>query len=115
MIVTTGPRARTLLADPRLQIHHGDGMTCVFDRTTAACQLRSTPGDAGATPDTDDCRPRCPNLARTDRDIETVRHEVDELEERIADPLDPPIRHQREQHELERLRAALHPHVEHGS
>jgi hypothetical protein len=65
------------------------------------------------TPDADDCRPRCPNLARTGRDITTVQQKVAELEESVADPLAPPIRHARERHELDRLRAVLDTHA-HG-
>ncbi|WP_150529945.1 MFS transporter [Streptomyces vinaceus] len=39
----------------------------------AACQLRGTEGDPRVTPDTDDCRPKCPNIAGTDRDIHQIR------------------------------------------
>jgi hypothetical protein len=85
-------------------------MTCVLNPTTAACQLRGTIDDPLVTPDTDDCRPRYPNLARTDRDIEYVRHQMAELEEIVSDPLDPPIRHERERHELARLQAILDAH-----
>lgn len=110
MVVTTGDRARTLLADPRLQIFHGDGMTCVFNRTTAACELRTTLDDTQTTPDIGDCRPRCPNLARTDRDIAYTRQKAEELADIVADPLAPSIRHQRDQHELERLQTIIRAH-----
>ena len=57
--------------------------------------------------------PRCPNLARTDRNAIAIRRRVSELEEIVADPLSPPIRHAREQHEPGRLRAVLDAHA-HG-
>jgi hypothetical protein len=113
-LVLTSPRqARDLLGNPLLQIHHGDGMTCVLSPATAACQLRGNRDDPQVTPDEDDCRPRCPNLARTDRDTIAIRRRVTELEEIVADTLSPPIRHAREQHELGRLRALLDGHA-HG-
>ena len=87
-------------------------MTCVFKRETAACQLRGTVDDPRVTPDTDDCRPRCPNLARTDCDIEAVEAVIADKEEIVADRLAPSIRDRRDQHELDRLRAIVnaHPH-----
>ncbi|MFD4248014.1 hypothetical protein ACFWP3_41545 [Streptomyces sp. NPDC058525] len=103
-------QARDLLGNPLLQIHHGEGMTCVFDPTTAACQIRGTAEDPMVTPDTDDCRPKCPNLARTDRDIEYVRRQAKHFEDLVADPLAPPIRHERERHELTRLKSIIDIH-----
>ncbi|MER6282463.1 hypothetical protein [Streptomyces sviceus] len=105
-------QALDLIGNPLLQIYHGEGMTCVFNPATAACQLRGDANDPRVTPDTDDCRPKCPNLARTDRDIEYVRKKIADLAEIIADPLAPPIRHQRDCHELERLQAVLRGHEE---
>ncbi|MFE3661101.1 hypothetical protein [Streptomyces sp. NPDC059165] len=105
-------QARDLLGNPLLQIHHGKGMTCVFDPATAACQLRGSLGDPMVTPDTDDCRPKCPNLARTDRDIVQVERQAKELAEIVDDALAPPIRHAREQHELTRLQTIIRTHRE---
>ncbi|MFF2963844.1 hypothetical protein ACFVT1_34205 [Streptomyces sp. NPDC057963] len=99
-----------LLGNPLLQIHHGEGMTCVLNPRSAACPLRGTVDDPMVTPDTDDCRPHCLCLARTDRDIEHHRQQVIELEEVVAAPLCPPIRHAREQHELDRLKAIIDAH-----
>jgi hypothetical protein len=101
---------RDLLGNPLLQIHHGEGMTCVLNPATAACQLRGAADDPMVTPDTDDCRPRCPNLARTDRDIEHVKQRAAELAEIVADPLAPPIRNDRERRELERLHRIIEVH-----
>jgi hypothetical protein len=109
-VLKTARAARDLLGNPLLQIHHGEGMTCVFDPATAACQLRGTADDPMVTPDIDDCRPRCPNLARTDRDIETVKQRAGTLAEIVADPLAPPIRNERERRELERLHRIIEAH-----
>lgn len=109
-VLTTDRQARDLLGNSLLQIFHGQGMTCVFDPTKAACQLRGNADDPRVTPDMDDCRPRCPNIARTDRDIAEIQRSRDKLAVVVADPLAPPIRHQREQHELARLDAILENH-----
>ncbi|WP_051030086.1 hypothetical protein [Nocardia takedensis] len=101
---------RDLLGNPVLQIHHGEAITCVFDPATAACQLRGTADDPMVTPDTDDCRPRCRNIARTDRDIARVQEAAEELAEIIDDRLTPPIRHARERHELDRLLTIIDDH-----
>ncbi|MFD7627546.1 hypothetical protein ACFV7Q_16155 [Streptomyces sp. NPDC059851] len=109
-VLTKDRQARDLLANPLLQIHHGEGMTCVFDPATAACQIRGFADDPLVTPDTDDCRPKCPNIARTDRDIEQLRQHATDLAEIVADPLAPPIRLARERHELARLESIITTH-----
>lgn len=85
-------------------------MTCVLNPATAACQLRGAADDPMVTPDTDDCRPRCPNIARTDRDITHLQQRATELAEVVDDPLAPPIRHAREQRELDRIQAVIAEH-----
>ncbi|MFD5063822.1 hypothetical protein [Streptomyces sp. NPDC058394] len=107
-------QARDLIGNPLLQIHHGEGMTCVFNPATAACQLRGAIDDPMVTPDTDDCRPKCPNIARTDRDILHVRQRAAEFAAIVDDPLAPSIRHQRERHELARLEAIINAHEREG-
>lgn len=109
-VLTNERHARDVLGNPLLQIHHGEGMTCVLNPAVAACQLRGSADDPMVTPDTDDCRPNCQCLARTDRDITVVQERVDELTEIVADPLAPHIRHAREQNELDRLRAIIERH-----
>jgi hypothetical protein len=49
---------------------------------------------------------------RTDRDIAVIRQRAGELASVVADPLAPPIRHQREQRELHRLRQIIDSHQE---
>ncbi|MGC0417799.1 hypothetical protein [Embleya sp. AB8] len=66
--VPTGKRqARDLVGNPLPQIHHGQGMTRVLNPATAACRLRGTADDPMVMPELNDGRPKCPNLARTDR------------------------------------------------
>jgi hypothetical protein len=109
-VLTSNRQARDLLANPALQIYRGDAMTCVFDATVAACELRGSRDDPMATPDVDDCRPGCRNIARTDRDIAQLRTHRDDLAVTVGDSLAPPIRHQREQHELQRINTILKGH-----
>ncbi|OIJ85071.1 hypothetical protein BIV25_45030 [Streptomyces sp. MUSC 14] len=109
-VLTKERQARDLLSNTLLQIYHGEGMTCVLNPATAACQLRGNADDPLVTPDTDDCRPKCPNLARTDRDIQYVKRRATELAEIVADPLAPPIRHERERRELDRLKTIIEVH-----
>jgi hypothetical protein len=87
-------------------------MTCVFDATVAACQLRGNVDNPMVTPDVDDCRPWCRNIARTDRDIAELRTRRGELTLIVDDSLAPPIRHRRDQHELQRIDTILETHDE---
>ncbi|MFF3847929.1 hypothetical protein [Streptomyces sp. NPDC002328] len=109
-VLTSDRQARDLLGNPVLQIHHGQGMTCVLDPAQALCRLRGTIDDPLVTPDTDDCRPQCRNIARTDRDIQRIRRHHRELTVIVDDSLAPPIRHDRERHELTRLQRILNAH-----
>ena len=101
-----------MLADPGLQIFPGHGMTCVLDPAKAACRLTGDDNGTRRTPDIGNCQPNCANVARTDRDITVNRQRADELAAVVADPLAPPIRHQREQRELHRLRQIIDHHQE---
>lgn len=112
-VLTSKRQTRDLLANPLLQIFHGEGMTCVFDATKAACQLRGPRDDPSVTPDVDDCRPGCSNLARTDRDMSAVRAYRDRLAATVDDRAAPPLRHQREQRELARINDIIEDHDEH--
>ena len=112
--LTSKRQSRDLLANPLLQIFHGEGMTCVFDATKAACQLQGARDDPLVTPDIDDCRPGCRNIARTDRDMAAVRAYRDRLAIIVGDRAAPPLRHQREQRELARIEAIIEDHDEHS-
>jgi hypothetical protein len=98
------------VAGTLLQIYPGRAMTCVFDQTKALCQLRRSEGDIRATPDQDDCQPACRNLAYTDRDIATLRHQATQLEALLGDFLAPSPRYQRARVELDRIHTLIHKH-----
>jgi integrase len=108
-VVRTTRQARQLLADPALQVFPGRGMHCVFSQATALCQLRHG-DDHRVTPDLDDCRPRCPNIARTDEDVAQLREWLLQHEAALADPLSPEPRRARDQAQVERLRALIDRH-----
>lgn len=109
-VLANTQQAHDLLANPLLQIYPGRAMTCVFDQTKALCQLRSTDNDQRVTPDQDDCRPNCHNIAYTDRDIATLRTHAAELEDLLANSLAPSPRQHRTRTELTRLRHLIHHH-----
>ncbi|MEU7862067.1 hypothetical protein [Nonomuraea sp. NPDC049141] len=112
-VIRSGRQAKAVLANPALQIYPGKGMTCVFDPTQALCQMRGTDtGDDRRTPDLDDCRPGCRNIARTDQDMATVHQHATDLRAIVDDPLSPPIRHDRERRQLDRLEKII---TEHGT
>ncbi len=85
-------------------------MTCVFDPAKALCQLQTSEGDVRRTPDQDDCRPNCQNIAYTNRDITDLRDRLAELQELTADRLAPSPRWQRHRAERDRLTAILFRH-----
>jgi integrase len=94
-VVNTPRAARRLLEQADPNIHHGDGMTCVWRKETALC--RKVKLDAGLpaddAPDESECRTACQNLAYTDRDVTTLRSRAQALEAAAADTLAPhPIR-----------------------
>ena len=92
------------------RIYPGRAMTCVFDPAKALCQMHSAEGDIRRTPDQDDCRPNCQNIAYTDRDIAQLRRRVKQLRELTDDHLAPSIRHHRERAELDRIDAVVRRH-----
>jgi integrase len=104
-------QARDMIANPLLQIYPGRAMTCVFDQTKALCQTRATENDVRRTPDQDDCRPNCQNIAYTDRDISELREQAAELKQMLSDYLAPSPRHHRIRAEHDRLRALIHQHT----
>lgn len=94
--VITGTRnAARLLASQDPQIHHGEGMTCVWRRETAGCRTaRLAEGlPENTEPDDSRCVSACTNLAYTDRNIAELRERLLTLEAGSADPMAPrPIR-----------------------
>jgi hypothetical protein len=112
-VLTSLKHAHDMVANPLLQIHPGRGVTCVFDPSKALCQLHPAENDTRRTPDQDDCRPNCQNVAFTDRDIADVRRLAADLRADLDDRLTPTIRHHRERVELDRLRTVIRRH-DHG-
>jgi hypothetical protein len=105
--------ARDMLANPLLQIFPGRAMTCVFDQAKALCQVRRAQGDPRVTPDQDDCRPNCRNIAYTDCDMDQLRVEVAGIRAIVDDSLAPSPRHQRACAESERLQRIIDNHDRH--
>lgn len=103
-------QAEKTLQHPSLQVFEGRGMHCVMNVTTAACQVAPKGKTETMTPDIDDCRPHCQNIARTDSDIEQLRSDAARLEEVAADLLAPSIRTARERAEAQRLRMLIADH-----
>lgn len=109
-VLVNNRQARDLLANPLLQIYPGKAMTCVFDQSKALCQIRRAEGDVRTTPDQDDCRNNCGNIAYTDRDIDQLRAEAASLTALLDQSIAPSPRHHREQAELDRLHRVIADH-----
>lgn len=109
-VIRTGRQARHILANPSLQIHHGKAMTCVFNADTALCELQPSTDDARHTPDADDCRPNCRNIAYTEDNITALRAEATALQRIVDDPVSPPLRLARERHRLNRITTIIADH-----
>ena len=96
--VVAGVRnAERLLEQADPAVHHGQGMTCVWRATTAACRnAKLALGLPGAdAPDESECRSSCANLAYTDRDIAELQQELVILQADATDPLAPQPRRDR--------------------
>jgi hypothetical protein len=92
-VIPTQRQALAALNRPELQVFHGDAMTCVFDRAKALCELRALSDDPRRTPDLENCRSHCANIARTDRDIQQLRLQQASYQADVDDPLAPkPLR-----------------------
>ncbi|MEV0401213.1 integrase [Actinoallomurus sp. NPDC050550] len=94
-VINHARNVERLLASVDPNIHHGEGMTCVWTRQTAACERARI--EAGlptdGQPDQAECRTTCQNLAYTDRDIVQLQHRVTALDATTADRLTPrPLR-----------------------
>jgi integrase len=109
-VLTTARQAHDMLDNPLLQIFPGRAMTCVLNPQQALCQLFKSEGAARSTPDRDDCRPTCKNLAYTDYNIAELQARANRLREIVADPLAPSPRATRERHELDRIERIIRRH-----
>jgi hypothetical protein len=109
-VLTNIRQARDMLTNPLLQIYPGRAMTCVFDPARALCQQGRAAEDSGTTPDLDDCRTTCQNVAYTDRDIRQLHQRAAHLQNLLGDFLAPSPRHQRIRAERDRLRELIRNH-----
>ncbi len=107
--------AARLLAGTDLQVHHGEGMTCVWRSETAACRTArlalGLPEPAG--PNESECRSSCTNLAFTDRDIAHRKQDLHVLRSTAADPLAPLPLRDRAAAQAERVAALIQRHELH--
>jgi hypothetical protein len=110
-VLTNIRQAHDMLTNPLLQIYPGRAMTCVFDPAKALCQQRlGAADDSGTTPDLDDCRTTCQNIAYTDRDIRQLHQRAARLQDLLGDFLAPSPRHARIRAERDRLRELIRNH-----
>lgn len=109
--VPSNAAARRLLNTRDLQVIQGDALSCVYDPARALCS-KETGVNAADGPHLGTCRSSCTNIARTDRDIDELLVRADDLRTIISDPLCPPIRHERERAELDRLTKIITVHME---
>ncbi|WP_051838343.1 hypothetical protein [Streptomyces sp. NRRL WC-3742] len=94
-------------------IHHGDGMTCVWQAETVACRnARIAQGlPVGDAPIEAECQSTCQNLAYTDRDVAQLQERLSALEAAVADPLAPHPLRDRAKAQAVQVRKVLHRHV----
>ncbi|WP_131809960.1 hypothetical protein [Mycolicibacterium mucogenicum] len=86
--------ARRLKADTSLRVYDNPDsfLTCMFDPHRALCQR--TANRHVTEPRLDDCQRGCSNIARTDRHISSIEHEVQRLRSEADNPLTPkPLAH----------------------
>jgi hypothetical protein len=109
--ITSLRNADRLLGADDPNIHHGEGMTCVYRPEQAECRKhRPAQGLATDGPDQAACRSTCQNLAYTDRDIETLRTRLTVLEPAAAESLAPRPLRDRAAEQAHRIRAVIDQH-----
>ncbi|MFI6061390.1 hypothetical protein [Streptomyces sp. NPDC051286] len=110
-VVIQADNARRLLSSKHPDIHHGQGMTCVWRYETAGCrEEREAAGVDVQGPDEPLCRTACVNLAYTDRDIGDKKRELARHEAAAADPLSPRPLRDREAAKAAQARAVITAH-----
>lgn len=90
-LILTARQTRDLANNPAMRIYDGPEqlVACCYDASKALCR-RDTSDTVAVTPDLTACDPRCGNIARTDRHIETLAVLADTLR-RDAAAEDTPI------------------------
>ncbi|HEV2639029.1 MAG TPA: hypothetical protein VGX23_28045 [Actinocrinis sp.] len=110
-VVDKARNVERLLKNTDPDIHHGQGMTCVFQVETALCRAeRLAAGLPANGPDQSQCRTSCTNLAYTDRDAEQMREQRDRLAEAAGDPLSPAPLRDRARAQADQLTAQINRH-----
>ncbi|RSR98494.1 site-specific integrase [Streptomyces sp. WAC04189] len=116
-MVTSVGSAERLLERMDPAIYHGQGMTCVWRATTAACRKAKLalglPDDD--TPEESECRSSCANLAYTDRDIEDLQRRRERHRADAADPLAPKPRRDRASAQAAHLSGIIDRHQVQGA
>jgi hypothetical protein len=111
-VVNQAHNARRLLASTDPDIHHGDGLTCVYHAETAECRrILVRQGLIPDGPQESHCRSTCPNLAYTDRNIDQLRGQLEILDATIGDPLTPQPLRDRAHAQAQAARATIDRHV----
>ncbi|GAA0589263.1 hypothetical protein GCM10010174_00120 [Kutzneria viridogrisea] len=88
-MITTVRQARTLLADPSLNVFDNPEayLTCNYDPAKALCHPDR--GGKSSAPSLDWCQSSCANIARTDTHAQQVEQAADQLLEHAQTPLVP--------------------------
>ncbi|WP_051845836.1 hypothetical protein [Streptomyces sp. NRRL F-5053] len=111
-VVTAGRSVDRLLEQTDPNIHHGEAMTCVWRRETAACRKArlgaGLPAEDG--PNEAECWSSCSNLLYTDRNIVVQRRLQQQWEQAAADQLSPRPRRDRAAALAERSRTIIEAH-----
>lgn len=111
-VVNQARNARRLLAAADPDVHHGDGLTCVYRAETAECRrILAQQGITLVGPQESHCRSTCVNLAHTDRSISQLRARLDLLEATIGDPLAPQPLRDRAHAQAQAAKATIDRHV----
>ena len=112
-IFPTERHARRALNNPVLHVFHAESVTCVFDPDKALCILLKQSDDPRRTPDLNNCRSTCKNIAITDRNIVLVRRRLAVHEADAHDPLAPEPLRKRAAALAEKDQAIIDAHVAH--
>jgi hypothetical protein len=80
-MITTARQAKALLTDPALTVfENADAyLTCNYDPRRALCNPDNVGEGTAATPSLDRCQAACPNIARTDSQVQQLRAEAERL------------------------------------
>jgi len=88
----TPRQAATLSRNPSLRIIDNgvQAVACCYDVTKSLCHIgNSTKSDLKQTPDLIRCKSNCANIARTDKHIEKIKHDIRWQEEQANSKLTP--------------------------